>query len=524
MTSNNQSNMMLSDALDRVAANPTASHLWLNLMQLIRGISSAELLAGVVRAIAALTPSHGLAGFYRAAVLDLATGDPAFLPQACACLQTITPHDLDRCSAFLDTTWQRALLYANDRTAFIQRLKTIGLPALSLLIGQQVARYAQAGAQAPGPARQIRRVALIAPHLATTAHPPTLMALDQAQTLMQHGVEVSLFSCQEAIIPDAMHLLGTGAGNPQLQPDLQAALGSIASLQVHLADPRVSLLRRWHDMLGKIQTFSPDLVLFVGLHSGLVPMLYPSYPVLGLSTNSIAPLVPTDVWLTAQAALANTVSRPWDEGFPDSMACYHPFRVRRKNVGETLPRASLGVDDDALLLISIGAHLDLKIDGEWAQRMCAAMERHPKLVWILLGGKGKLPPALARLAPERLRLHQHTPQAMQWLAASDLYIHPPIMGGGFSVAEAMSLGIPAIALADADGGDKVGADAVANLDEYFARLDALAGDAALRQACGRRMQAHFDNTLDLAASGPSLLAAGRAAIERHQRRIKPSNA
>jgi hypothetical protein len=527
MTSSDQQHLMLSDALDRVAANPSASHLWLNLTKLMRGISSSELLANVVRAITAMVPDHGLAGFYRASALDLATGEPALLPQACACLQALAPTDLDRCTAFFDLSWQRALLYTDGRAAFRQRLKDIGLPELSLLIGRQLTRYGATQARPLDASTTtippLRRVALIAPHLATPAHPPTLMALDQARTLLQQGVEVNLFSCQEGVVPDISHLLGTGAGNQQLPTDLQAWLGTVdAHVRVHLSDTAVSLPRRWLGMLQQVDAFAPDLVLFVGLHSGLVSALYQRYPVLGLSTNSIAPIVPTDAWLTAQVELADKLSRPWSDEFPESMACHHPFRVRRKDPGEALPRASLGLADDATLLISMGAQLQLKIDGEWAKRMCAAMERHPKLVWLLLGGDGKLPPALAGLAPGRVLLQKYTTQSMRWLAASDLYIHPPIMGGGFSVAEAMSLGIPTLALADSDGGDKAGGHAVASLDDYFAQLDALAGDAALRRERGQQMRTHFDTTLDLAASGPSLMAACQTAQRRHRLRITSS--
>lgn len=531
MTSSDQQHLMLSDALDRVAANPTASHLWLNLTKLMRGISSSELLASVVRAITAMVPGQGLAGFYRASALDLATGDPALLPQACACLLAIAPADLDRCNAFFDLSWHRALIYADGRAAFRQRLQDIGLPELSLLIGRQLTQHSATPARPPHAGATPRRVALIAPHLATPAHPPTLMALDQARALLQQGVAVNLFSCQEGLVPDISHLLGTGAGNQHLQTDLRAWLDTVdAGVRVHLSDPALSLRRRWLGMLEQIDAFAPDLVLFVGLHSGLVSALYQRYPVLGLSTNSIAPIVPTDAWLTAQAELADKVSRPWSEQFPDTVACHHPFRVRRKSVGEALPRDSLGLKDDAPLLMSIGAQLDLKIDGVWAQRMCDAMERYPKLVWMLLGGQGKLPPALARLAPGRVLLQPYTPESMRWLAASDLYIHPPIMGGGFSVAEAMSLGIPTLALADSDGGDKLGGHAVASLDDYFAQLDALAGDAALRQERGQRMRSQFDTTLDLAASGPSLLAACQTALRRYRLRapaatpITPSGA
>ncbi|GJI89211.1 glycosyltransferase [Duganella hordei] len=525
MHSNDQQRLLLGDALERIVANPSANHLWLHLMQLIRGITDAGLLTEVVHALTTMVPDDGLVGFYRATVLDLSTGDPVFLPQACACLQTIAPPDLDRYAAFYDVAWQRVLLYANNRTEYIRRLKEVGLPQLSLLIGKQLARYLPAAPAQACAEPRLRRVALVAPQLATPLHPPTQMALDQARTLIQQGIEVRLFSCQEAMAPDLRHLLGSGTDTPQLHADLQAWMDSAGGpVSLYVADHRVSLRRRWLDMLGQIDAYAPDLVLFVGLHSGLVSALYRRYPVLGMSINSIAPMVPADAWLTAQKVLADTVSRPWHEEFPASLACYHPFRVRRKTAIPALTRSSLGVDDDAVLCITMGTHLRIKIGGEWAQRMVAAMQRHPKLVWLLVGGDGDLPPALAELPPARLRLQAYTPQAAQWLAASDIYLHPPIMGGGFSVAEAMAQGKPVLALADADGGDKAGDEAAANLDDYFTCLDALAADPALRHASGERMRARFDGALDLAASGPSLLAACRQAMQRYRQRIKPADA
>ena len=523
MTPEDQQHLMLGDALGRIAANPTASHLWLHLAALVQATSNTDLLMAVVRTITAQVSSHGLAGFYRAGTLDLITGDPDYLPQACACLQSLVPLDFDRCSEFFDIAWQRALLQARDRNSYLQRLEAIGLPALSQQIGRELAT--RMPATAPAPALQLRRVALVAPHLATPAHPPTQMVLDHADVLLRHGIEVNLFSCQEAQLPDADHLLGTGVRNVSMQTDLQPWLDTVGTaVLVYCADTRFSLLRRWTDMHNAVQAYGPDLVLFIGLHAGLVRALYRSYPVLGLATNSVAPLVPMDAWLTAQPELAGSTASPWGAGFAGGVACHHPFRARRRDAGAALSRGSLGLADDALLMMTMGTHLEVKVAGAWAQRMRAAMERHPRLVWLLLGDEGQLPPALAGLPPQRLRLQGKTPHAMQYLAASDFYLHPPIMGGGFSVADAMSLGIPTLALAGADGGDKVGADAVADLDDYFAMLDALIADPALRQACGQRMQNRFDTELDLAASGPSLLAAGETAMQHYRQRIKQTTA
>ncbi len=280
-------------------------------------------------------------------------------------------------------------------------------------------------------------------------------------------------------------------------------------------------MRRWRDILNSIDAFDPDLVLFVGLHSGLIGTLYKKYPILALGTNSIAPMVPSDVWLTAQEKLADGVSRPlWDAALPESQAWYHPYRVRRKVAGADFSRASLGLEGNDVVLVSVGSHFKERIGGAWAQRMCALMAAHPRLVWLILGGAGELPPALNALPRERLHLIAHTPLVLEMIAASDIYVNPPIMGGGFSVAEAMSLALPVVAFADADGGDKIGSAAAADIDAYFARLNALIASPELRKAGGEAMRKRFDTELDLERSGPSLLGACTLALDRFHRRTQ----
>jgi glycosyltransferase involved in cell wall biosynthesis len=93
------------------------------------------------------------------------------------------------------------------------------------------------------------------------------------------------------------------------------------------------------------------------------------------------------------------------------------------------------------------------------------------------------------------------------LSVCDIYVNPPRMGGGFSVAEAMAAKLPVLAFGGSDGGDKVGALALADSGAYMERLAALTENSALRSEMGHALHARFVERFDLEASGPSLIGA-----------------
>lgn len=477
--------------------------------------SAPRFIEQVIGHIQAHMPAGGLSGFYRAAFLDIVTGDFAYAGQAAAILGQLQPRDQDRMAAFFDLSWQRALLGALDRPGFVDNLQRMGVPALA----RQIAYPATPQARLVVLPAAVRKVALVAPTLLSPQHPPSRMVLDQAEVLARSGIDVAVYSCQEAMLPDALHLLGQSAELPALTADLPAcrtAFQPYAALSV--SDSRFSLTRRWRDMLRLIDAARPDLVMLVGLHSGLIEYLYQRYPVLGLATNSVAPMVATDVWLTAQPALHTSEGDYWLAGQPASMAFYHPFRARRRHCAAALERHTLGLPDQAVLMLSIGNRLPQLVQGHWAEQMAALLKRYPRLHWLLLGGRGELPPALRGVAPEQLHVLPHTAQAMEIMASCDIYLNPPMMGGGLSVSEAMSLGLPVASLANSDGGDKLGSAAAPDEAAYFARLEWWITDPAARVAAGSRLRQHFAQALDLAASGPSLLAACELARQRFLQR------
>jgi glycosyltransferase involved in cell wall biosynthesis len=170
--------------------------------------------------------------------------------------------------------------------------------------------------------------------------------------------------------------------------------------------------------------------------------------------------------------------------------------------------------------ITAGFRLEQEVGGPWAARMIEALNRHPGAVWLLVGGKGQMPKALQQSPPGKVRALATRPDMAAVLSVCDIYVNPPRMGGGFSVAEAMAARLPVLAFAGSDGGDKVGEWALPGIDAYMERLAALTENSALRSEMGEALCARFIERFDLEASGPSLISACELAVTRAAGRLK----
>jgi glycosyltransferase involved in cell wall biosynthesis len=202
---------------------------------------------------------------------------------------------------------------------------------------------------------------------------------------------------------------------------------------------------------------------------------------------------------------------------------YHPWRVKRSRKQWPVTRAELGLGAAAVVWVTAGFRLAHEIKPEWADRMLHLMSRHPDVVWLVIGGEGKLPQALQQAAPGRVRALATRSDLSGILRICDIYVNPPRMGGGLSVAEAMAESLPVVSRAGSDGGDKAGELALPDMATYMERLAALTENPALRAETGQALRRRFDEHFDLDASGPALLAACRQAAELASARLtKPS--
>jgi len=508
---------LLLDALERTLTEPQCARRWHTLLAIWRGSVDREARQAVIDLLEKQPEGDARADILRLTFLANASAAIRFENAAAARVLALEPPDADRLAAFMAYRWLSELQSMEQRPAFVAALAAGRLPEMAARLMQLATQQLPPGLEPRVPS-EIRRVAVVVPYVGHRFHTPSVMAAEQCAVLAREVQDVQIFSAQELLPPDAA--LFRGDGRELLLPPLDTqAWASMLPTNVRLtvSDNRYSLPGRWRKLLPAIAAFDPDVVLLVGLYSPLAAALYTVRPTLGISVNTVPPIAPLDLWLSAD--VGHERRETWGGVFPSATPAHHPYRVKRPDSKSTVTRAALGLDAGAVVWITAGFRLEQEIKREWADRMLQLMARHRNVVWLLVGGAGRLPQALRQATPERVRVLATRDDLPGILGCCDIYVNPPRMGGGFSVAEAMAGGLPVVALAGSDGGDKAGELAVPDLDAYFARLSALTDDPALRCDMGRSLRQRFDRHFDLDASGPALLAACRQACELARARL-----
>lgn len=513
---------LLLDALDRTLREPQCTWRWHRLLAIWHKTSDAAQRRQVLDILEGRSDPEACADILRLTFLAGATGESRFDNVAAARVLAAEPGDPDRLAAFMAFHWLSALQNIEGRSDFVAALSAGLVPEMAARLMLEAARTISP-ALSPRVPETIRRVALVVPYVGHQFHTPSLMAVEQCAVLARQGIQVRIFSAQELMPPDASMYRGDGRSLVLPPLDTLAWASRLpADAGMTISDSRFSLPGRWRNLVPVLAEFDPDVVLLVGLYSPLAAALYSVRPVVGISVNTVAPIAPLDVWLTADA---DTGCRDtcWRGVFPPQHAVFHPWRVGRSRKPSELTRTRLGIGETAVVWITAGFRLEHEIKAEWASRMLQLMARHPQVVWLLVGGEAKLPHALRQAPPGRVRALGTRNDLPAILRCSDIYVNPPRMGGGISVAEAMAEALPVTALTGSDGGDKLGELALDGMDAYFEQLAALTADPGRRSEMGQTLLQRFNQRLDVAASGPALLAACRqAAALARDRLTKPS--
>ena len=500
---------LLRDALDRTLLEPHCALRWHVLRSAWQDSREPNSREAVIDELGQRPCADPRADILRLTFLAGASGLQSHEDAAVARVLEVEPEDPDRLAAFMAYRWLGALQTLGRRPDFVADLIAGRVPDMAARLVKSAADQLPAGFPARA-SDDIRRVAVVVPYVGHRFHTPSMMAVEQCIVLAREGIQVQVFSAQELLPADAALFRGDGRKIvlPPLEPKSWAGILP-SGINMTISDARYSMVGRWRNLLAALAAFDPDAVLMVGLYSPLAGAMHRVRPVAGISVNTVAPIAPLDVWLTAGPESEPATS--WGGVFPSPQAVHHPYRVKRPAETEPLPRAALEIDDKAVVWITAGFRLEHEIRDEWARRMLELVARYPQVVWLLVGGEGRLPPALSQAGRGRIRALATRADMPAILRSCDIYVNPPRMGGGFSVAEAMAVGLPVITLSGSDGGDKLGDLALPHLDACTERLAALIEDPRLRREMGEALRKRFDQRLDIAASGPGLLQACRRA-------------
>ena len=491
------------DAFESVKLLPTSAPLWQRLCALTDALAIDQK-SKLIDDISSLVLPSSDADWLRCGALAYLTRNPVWFDRQATLASVETPPDA--VMTLLGLAWYHAMARAPNSDAFVQLLQGIHAPRLQRLVAARLPR-SSAHKSIAGTAL---RFAIYTPQVVGSAHGGTTLTLNMMSILTRLGLACQVFSAQEANILDANSHSGGTEYLGQVAVEAESLVLNVpGSMQIVLPNVDLSLRCRFEQVLAAIHDYQPDVVIFVGFMSPLIYSLYESYPVVGLSIHALPPIAPVDVWLNADPK-GNAAT--WQD-LPTPHMAHYPFRFWSKGKATPVDRTQWQIPASAVMLITTGSRLDTEMPVWWADRMLAFLEAHQDVHWLLVG----VPDGWQHSSlSAHSRIHGITKQlALEaWLAACDIYINPPRIGGGATVAMAMEQGLAVLSLANSDGGDKLGRWAAASVDAYFDQLSTWVGDSTLRQQVGAALKARFDERLDVSSTQAQdgLIDACRAAM------------
>ena len=337
-----------------------------------------------------------------------------------------------------------------------------------------------AGTPAPRARGEVRRVAFVTNQLLALLHSPTRLLLRWARLAAQHvGVEVMVVALGDP------RSAGFAAEHRRVMEGAPA--------RFVYADTALPDAARDRALLDALRGFDPDLVAVLSDDTLLEDHLYEHWPVLRLSVAMSFPYSRFDT-ITSIFDDAKIQAYWRAQGWPaervarhERMACT-PIDLPPPAAART--RAGLGLEEDALVIVTVGNRLHTEMDAVFVRLMFAHLEAHPHSRWLLVGtDRFPLPDFAGHPMAERCRCVAYEPDLNALYGVCDVYANPDRAGGGLSAFWAMAQGVPVLTL------DTLSDTAMCvprpwrmrDAGHYAATLAELADDALYRRALGAGM-------------------------------------
>ncbi len=494
---------LAEDALQSVVRLPASPAAWQRLCRLVDATDPQQK-AVLAQQIEALVLTDNNANWLRFSALAYLTRNADYFVKQSAFATAGMPADV--LMTFIGLVWYHALVRLPTRQQFVDLLQQITAVQLQRHVAQALPVMRKA---LPAVGAKLR-IAIYTPQIVSPQHGGTLFTLNLLSVLAKLGMECQAFAAQEVDIPlentfrgGSEHLVA-----PVTEPD-SLKLGTEGSMLAMMSNSEFSLDYRFVQVQHVLAAYNPDLVIFVGFYSPMIHNLYCAYPVISLSVHALPPLVPADIWLSADP---QGDTKMWND-LPAPQLQHYPFRFWPADPVVPVARSQLQIADTATVLITSGYRLAHEMPLTWLRKVQALVVANEKMHFLLVGLTPEQHPEGLLTHP---RIHRIEPQTRleAWLLLSDIYLNPPRTGGGGSVAMAMEQGLPVLTMSGGDGSDKVRSLAVTSMDAYFDLLEVWVSDAPQRQQAGQQLKHEFHARLDISSAQASdgLQQACRAAI------------
>lgn len=362
----------------------------------------------------------------------------------------------------------------------------------------------------------VRRVAILTPQILSLVHAPTRDALWLASALAERDIETIVINANSFPQDSRLRLFQFEiasrqemlAGSQVLDP-----LGGRWTRRLSIFTPTPAPIEHQaREVTDLVQRHQIDAVI---AHETpfLQDVLAAQMPLLWIATGGTIPYGRADaIWAARELLDEAAIMRAHRAGV--RMVLPRELLFTLPEPADPMPRESLSIDKDAVLLLVVGNRLEGEIDEPFIALMTELLAAAPEAVLLLAGmsseraAKRFLSP---QLAPGQVIGMGHCADLRGLCVVADILVNPFRIGGGTSAQTAMTEGLPVVTLAMGDVGAVAGTDLSSpDIGAFRDRLQTLIRDADARRREGERSRARIQERFDFDKQVDEMLGTLRA--------------
>lgn len=301
--------------------------------------------------------------------------------------------------------------------------------------------------------RNEKRIVIMTEQLVGTRHAPTHMVLEYAYVLQTvFNYEVRVYGCNSnLILPQTLWLKTTGyKGLEKGVFDIQYKGTVISCRNLPMQDTDVE---GYGAMLREIYEWNPLFVFNMGIVNPVADVLCQFTTVAVMDMTIRCPVSEAQILLREGRSsddLEQEYEKMREEGQKQLfLEKIFPAIINRSKT--IYKREQFGLPDNKFIVAIVGNRLNAEIDDNFAAIMKEILKKNRKIVYVIIG-RGDNTRAYFQEECKKGRIYYlgYCEDLYGIYGMVDLYLNPKRIGGGFSAAMALEIGIPVVTLPDCD--------------------------------------------------------------------------